>query len=111
MQIIENKNLYANEQKTKLIMFDILDKLWIIHNCGFIHGDIKPSNIVKREFNDNLQYIIDGWKLIDFDRMRKYNTKGKYVGTPGYSAPEMNFFLWFSYFIQFIWGTTIEYNL
>ena len=46
---------------------------------------------MKREFVDTDQNgdIKNGWKLIDFDRMSKIKDKGKYVGTPGWSPPEM----------------------
>jgi len=88
-QINQNKMIFNREKDAKLIICELLDKLWIIHNCGYIHGDVKPHNVVKRECNDYNQFIDDGWKLINFDNMRKYKSKGEYVGTAGWSAPEM----------------------
>ncbi len=86
-----NAKLFFKEDSVRKIVADILDKIWIINNCGYIHGDIEPDNIIHRQFNDNEtnQYIVDGWKLIDFRCLKKYKSKGEYIGTPGWSAPEM----------------------
>lgn len=90
LQIHRNKMTFSREKDVKLIIYDILDKLWIIHNTGYIHGDVKPHNIVKRQCNDNNEFIDDGWKLINFDQMKKNKSKGGYVGTPGWTAPEID---------------------
>jgi len=89
VQIKEDQNKFHDEQTVKIMALDILKNLWLVHNAGYIHGDIKPRNIVKREFNDNDQYIHDGWKLIDFSTMKKNKSKGPFVGTPGWCSPEM----------------------
>ena len=40
-RITENGPI-TNEYTVKLIAWDLLDKLWIIHNSGFVYRDIKP---------------------------------------------------------------------
>ena len=81
----------SDENKVKSIAWDLLDKIWIMHNSGFVHCDIKPSNIVKRDINNNNSNdIINGWKLIDFELMHAVNSKGKYNGTMGWTAPELH---------------------
>jgi len=72
-----------------LIAADLLDKIWIVHNSEHCHGDIRPHNIAKRALNDNNRFICDGWKLVNFDKIKKYKTKGPYIGHPGWTAPEM----------------------
>eukprot|EP01083_Nonionella_stella_P293984 999637_1 len=91
---INNKKLqFDTEKSIKYIIGDILDKLWNIHNCGFVYGNIHPNNIVKREFNDNNEFIKDGWKLINFENIQKYKKENtKYIGNVGWSAPEINAF-------------------
>eukprot|EP01083_Nonionella_stella_P295283 1003594_1 len=92
-QIHLNKNIFRDDERAvKLVASDILNKIWIIHNCGYIHGNITPYNVVKREFDfsNYNPYIKDGWKLVQLDEIKKYKSKGVYVGTPGWTAPEMN---------------------
>ena len=66
---------------------DILSSLWRLHNCNYVHCDIKPANIMKRELEHLYQSdtIRDGWLLIDFGEIMKHGSKGPYVGTLGWS--------------------------
>eukprot|EP01084_Bolivina_argentea_P015259 28527_1 len=89
MHQINENNGFNDENIVRIIASDILNKIWIMNNCGYVHGDIEPDNIVKREFNDNNEYIDDGYKLIDFNFMKKYKSKGEYIGSIGWTAPEM----------------------
>lgn len=100
-RIIKNE-ITNNEHKAKEIAWDLLDKLWIIHNCGFVYGDVKPSNIVKREFDPNIKglhtNITNGWKFIDFGLIQKINARKGYIGTFGWTAPEIKYnSLWNKY--------------
>ena len=45
---------------------------------------------MKRETNEISQFWCDGWKIIDFNSMKKEGEKGGYRGTAGWSAPEIN---------------------
>ena len=74
---------FEDEQKVKVMAAELLDKIWIIHNAGYVHCDLKPSNIILKEESDSL-------KLIDFELIHKQNAKSKYVGTMGWSAPEID---------------------
>ena len=94
-QRIKANGLINDENKVKEIAWDLLDKLWIIHNSGFVYCDIKPSNIVKREYDgkeeDESGDVIDGWKFIDFELIQKINTRKDYIGTFGWTAPEIKY--------------------
>ena len=92
--IIQSNGTFQTENDLKIFVTDILDQLWILHNAGYLHGDVKPQNIVKRTYIEEKDGgdVLNGWKLIDYDRMRKIGCKGEYVGTPGWSDPHMKWF-------------------
>ena len=58
-QMIINKKkngIFSSEYECKLIMIEIIDKLYTLHKCGYIHCDLKPSNIMKR----NIKHSVHG---------------------------------------------------
>ena len=65
-----NKHRNITEKECKLIIIDIIDKLYTMHKSGYIHCDITPDNIMWKN-GDNFCQQTDGindngWKLIDF---------------------------------------------
>jgi len=74
------KNIKLNMTSNKNIYFDILNALEYIHNLGYVHGDIKLSNIL---FDNNKI------KLIDFGFSCKIGTKRIAIGTFDYLSPEL----------------------
>ena len=61
----------------------VLNALKLLHGAGFVHMDVKPSNIIKVREN-----LVEKWKLFDLDTSCK---KRKPVGgfTHNYAAPEL----------------------
>jgi serine/threonine-protein kinase len=65
------------------IMRRVLRALESLHDLGFVHCDVKPSNIMI----DRLGYV----KLIDYGRANTINEKLSFLlGTPLFMAPEMH---------------------
>ncbi|XP_013419103.1 serine/threonine-protein kinase Kist-like [Lingula anatina] len=72
---------------------DIYHGLWCLHSLGFVHGDVKPTNILWSGQSGC-------WKLIDLGL--SFHTEDKDVGqiqTSGYRAPEST-----------LWNETAEEN-
>jgi len=69
-------------EKAAEIIVQIADAIMKIHEKGYVHGDIKPENILFS--NDRIP------KLSDFNTMKALTTvsKSNPVFTPGYAAPE-----------------------
>eukprot|EP01083_Nonionella_stella_P300820 1028896_1 len=109
--IVLNKQkhkLQIREYECKLILIEIIDKLYTLHKCGYIHCDLKPSNIMKRNIKKSIhgkhkdKMISNGWKIIDFGAIlsahqcaKIYNHKGKklifkYRGTVCWTPPELD---------------------
>ncbi|KAK8122857.1 serine/threonine protein kinase [Apiospora sp. TS-2023a] len=82
------------------LALDVTSGLKFLHECGIIHGDIKPDNIL---VYDNTETGGDGWlrpqvaKLSDFSSARfsqdfQERPDIEYIGTPKYVAPEIDHF-------------------
>jgi formylglycine-generating enzyme required for sulfatase activity len=74
----------AKEHDFTPIFTQIIDALAVVHQKGQVHRDLKPSNVLI----NNKEQI----KLIDFGLVKGggslVSVSGKYLGTPGYTAPE-----------------------
>jgi formylglycine-generating enzyme required for sulfatase activity len=74
----------AKKHEFTPIFTQVLDALEAVHQRGQVHRDLKPSNVLI----DAKEQI----KLIDFGLVKGggslVSVSGKYLGTPGYTAPE-----------------------
>ena len=80
---LENGKLSIQPGVAIYIMRRILRGLEILHELGFVHSDVKPSNIMI----DRLGYA----RLIDYGRANVINERMSFLlGTPLFMAPEMH---------------------
>lgn len=76
---IHNSKKSYKENMIKFITKSIASGLAHMHKHGFIHGDLKPENVIHTD---------NGFKIIDFGLTRKIEDNLPAHGTPFYMAPE-----------------------
>lgn len=80
---VETNRLFS-EIEVRNITAQLCDGLASLHQCGIVHRDITPSNIMLTPNNSV--------KIIDYDIVRTIkngqNTDTQVLGTPGFAAPE-----------------------
>jgi serine/threonine protein kinase len=71
---------------------DVAKALQYVRHCGFVHNDVKDSNVLVMKKGDKICP-----KLIDFGCAVRVKSDAdlayEYKGTPLYSSPEANMFL------------------
>jgi len=77
------------EHEAREITYQILDGLFLMHDNGFAHRDLKPNNILLKSCPPN-----DWWvKIADFGISKRIEdglgVTNTLQGTPGYIAPEL----------------------
>jgi len=89
-EVLPEKSLLLSPASLLPLLKDITDILVAIHANGWIHGDVKPSNILIGTTEQ--QRCIGAW-LIDFGLSRRANDlptlEGSTSGTPSYIDPVM----------------------
>ena len=85
MELIDGRNLVQQRPGTLLDLVNVFlvvaEALHEIHKAGFVHGDIKPNNVLVTEKGEV--------KVIDFGQSCAIDTvKPRIQGTPDYIAPE-----------------------
>ena len=91
MEYVEGRNMreYIKEitgplpfHNASLFLNEALKAIGYTHNCGYVHMDIKPANIMISN-HDEIKVIDFG---ISLDTSKKFNTE--VMGTPYYMSPE-----------------------
>jgi serine/threonine-protein kinase len=91
MEYVEGRNLreYIKEitgplpfHNAALFLNEVLNAIAYTHNCGYVHMDIKPANIMISN-QDEIKVIDFG---ISLDTKKKFNAE--IMGTPYYMSPE-----------------------
>jgi len=98
-EMIRGRRHYLNEDKVKLMMYQLIKALDHMHRNGIFHRDIKPENIL---------LVDDQLKLADFGSCRGVYSKQpytEYISTRWYRAPECLLTDGYYSYKMDLWGT------
>ena len=84
-EAIQSKKEATSSQLTSLRQ--ITDGLWHVHKQGIQHRDIKPTNILLKQRDDGLYFLISDFDLGHFEKENSDHKKP--YGTIGWAAPEL----------------------
>lgn len=100
---LENTLIPLSEKNLWKLVYNINSGLRAIHNCGIIHRDMKPSNIIFC----NGRYVITDFGISIF----KKEKSADYSHTVGYNAPELFLNEYSSYYDYYALGLIIYYAI
>lgn len=90
-RIIRAKELgreFPPETDLRLIFWSLLHAVQVMHDTGYLHLDIKPSNVVMRDEFTPVLIDLGGARRFPFDRDKHNVSVSNY--TPGFAAPEQH---------------------
>lgn len=79
---------YPNEADLRFIFWSLLHAVQVMHDRGFLHLDIKPSNVMMRD--ENTPILIDLGGARRFPHTPSLNPISVSNYTPGFAAPEQH---------------------
>lgn len=79
---------YPNESDLRLIFWCLLHAVQVMHDRGFLHLDIKPSNVVMRDEFTPVLIDLGGARRFPFNPGIHHVSVSNY--TPGFAAPEQH---------------------
>ncbi|NER36822.1 MAG: serine/threonine protein kinase [Oscillatoria sp. SIO1A7] len=77
-----------SETETVALLKEVLEILVFFHNQRFIHRDIKPDNLIRRQSDGKIVILIGSWTFRNLTLEDKSLKSYPIIGTPGYMPPE-----------------------
>lgn len=87
-----DKHTRLSENQAALVIYYLLESIKYLHECGIVHRDIKPDNILVETVDDGEDEQIVNIKLIDFGLSKVILPDQQLIdqcGTLSYVAPEV----------------------
>jgi serine/threonine protein kinase len=76
-----------NEKEAEAVLAQVAAALQFLHEAGFVHRDVKSSNMLQDETNHI--WLADFGLVIEIERGSDLTMTGCLMGTPSYMAPEL----------------------
>ena len=94
LELLEPLPLPHGDSAVAQYLVDLAGGLDWLHHCGYVHRDLKPRNVLRRD--DGTSVLIDfglvkkisDSPIAESDRLSVVDGHSVGVGTPGYAAPE-----------------------
>lgn len=77
-----------SETETVALLKEVLEILVFFHDRHFIHRDIKPDNLIRRQSDGKIVILIDLWALKNLALEEGSLRSSVIIGTPGYMPRE-----------------------
>lgn len=79
---------FPSEGDLRLIFWSLLHAVQVMHDCGFLHLDIKPSNVIMSDEFTPILIDLGGARRFPYDPGKHTVSVSNY--TPGFAAPEQH---------------------
>ncbi len=87
-KLLEDRRGRLLPEVAALVCAEIAESLGVAHECGVIHRDVKPENVMLEKAGAGSRVVLTDFGVAHITGMETMTATGALVGSPAYMSPE-----------------------